>query len=276
MNTQHAVEHQPAEARMPRMVPALERVPVLGVPIVRSTAEEVLANLDWYLDDSRVRTVFYANAHTLNVASEQPALRAALNEAALVLNDGAGVAIAGRLRGTPFPENLNGTDFTPRILRAAAEHGLGVYLLGGRPGVAEAAALMLSSTIPGLRVVGCRDGYFDDEESTAVAERIRASGAAVVLAAMGNPRQELWLAEHLAATGARLGVAVGAFLDFAAGEVSRAPRWMNTWGVEWVWRMAQEPRRLWRRYVVGNPKFLSRAMREAWELRGRPPVGNAR
>jgi N-acetylglucosaminyldiphosphoundecaprenol N-acetyl-beta-D-mannosaminyltransferase len=81
------------------------------------------------------------------------------------------------------------------------------------------------------------------------------------MTAMGNPLQEKWLAEHLPATGARLGVGVGAFFDFAAGEVARAPAWMNKWGVEWMFRLAQEPRRLWRRYVVGNPLFLARALK---------------
>jgi exopolysaccharide biosynthesis WecB/TagA/CpsF family protein len=114
---------------------------------------------------------------------------------------------------------------------------------------------------PALKVAGARDGYWSPGSDAEVATEIRSSGAEVVMAALGNPLQERWLAAHLEDTGARLGVGVGAFFDFAAGEVARAPAWMNRLGVEWVFRLLQEPRRLWGRYVVGNPLFLARVLR---------------
>ncbi|MBA3838776.1 MAG: WecB/TagA/CpsF family glycosyltransferase [Thermoleophilaceae bacterium] len=235
---------------------------ILGVRVARMHRDAALRAVERLYDTPGPAVVAYVNAHTLNLAHRSNALRQALNSAALVLNDGIGLAIAARMQGRRFETNLNGSDFTPEILALAAEGGWPVYLLGGRPGVAEAAALHLVERVPGLEVAGCSHGYFAEDDTRAVVERVRASGCGVLLVAMGNPHQELWLARHLPGTGARLGIGVGAFLDFAAGAVPRAPAVLNRLGCEWVYRLAQEPRRLWRRYIVGNPLFLARVARE--------------
>ena len=247
-------------------------IEILGVPIVRLSQEEALERLVRLHDEAEPSLVAYANAHTLNIASRDPGYREVLRSAAIVMNDGSGVGIAARLWGRPFPANLNGTDMNPRILALAAERGWPVYLLGARPGVADAAAGKLTETISGLKIVGVRDGYFSRDQEADVAAEIRISGARLVMVAMGNPLQEEWLARNLQATGAGLGVGVGAFFDFTAGSVRRAPSWMNRWGIEWVWRLAQEPGRLWRRYVLGNPLFLVRVLLERFSSRGRNRV----
>ena len=234
---------------------------VLGVPVTRSTAAAARQELVRLYERDRPALVAYANAHTLNLASSDSGYREVLRSADIVLNDGAGLAIAGRVFGKPFPENLNGSDFNPQILEEAAAHGWPVFFLGAKPGVAEEAARRLTGRIPGLRIAGTRDGYFAPAESDAVARSIAETGAGVLMVAMGNPLQEKWLNGHLEATGARLGVGVGAFLDFTAGVVPRAPAWMNKLGIEWVHRLLQEPRRMWRRYVLGNPLFLARVLR---------------
>ncbi|GAA2803261.1 WecB/TagA/CpsF family glycosyltransferase [Crossiella cryophila] len=237
-------------------------VTVLGIRVVCLPRKQVLSVVGELLDSPAPRLLAYANAHSLNVAVRNAAYRRVLDDAALVLNDGAGLAIAARLQGKSFPDNLNGTDLTPEILRVAAERDAPVYFLGGEPGIAETAARNLTTRIPGLRVAGTRHGYFTPAEQSEVIEGIKASGARILVVAMGNPRQELWLDRHLADTGARLGVAVGAFLDFAAGKVSRAPEWMRKAGIEWLYRLGLEPRRLFARYVLGNPLFLARVLAE--------------
>jgi exopolysaccharide biosynthesis WecB/TagA/CpsF family protein len=170
------------------------------------------------------------------------------------------VGLAGRLQGGRFPANLNGTDFTPRLLALAAERGWSAFFLGARPGVALAASERLAARIPGLRVAGVRDGHFAKDDTVGLVAEIRESGAEILMVALGNPRQETWLDRHLAATGVRLGVGVGGFFDFTAGRVPRAPVWMRHAGMEWSFRLLREPRRLWRRYVVGNPEFLARVL----------------
>ncbi|MDQ3958623.1 MAG: WecB/TagA/CpsF family glycosyltransferase [Actinomycetota bacterium] len=240
----------------------METVEVLGVPVARMTAAGARKEIVRLYERDAPALVAYVNAHTLNLASSDSGYREVLRSADMVLNDGAGLALAGRLYGRPFPENLNGSDFNPLILEEAAAHGWPVFFLGARPGVAGRAAERLSERIQGLEICGTRDGYFPPEESSAVAAEIAAAGAGVLMVAMGNPLQETWLNRYLEATGARLGAGVGAFFDFAAGAVPRAPAWMNRVGIEWAYRLAQEPRRMWRRYVLGNPLFLARVVRE--------------
>jgi exopolysaccharide biosynthesis WecB/TagA/CpsF family protein len=247
-------------------------IEILGVPIARLSIEAALERLVRLHDEAGPSLVAYANAHTLNIASRDPGYREVLRSAAIVLNDGSGVGIAARLWGRPFPANLNGTDLNLRILRVAAERGWPVFLLGARPGVADAAARKVTEAVPGLEIAGTHDGYFSPEDESRLVEAIRTSGAELLMVAMGNPLQERWLARHLSATGARLGIGVGAFFDFTAGTVKRAPAWMNRLGVEWVWRLGQEPRRMWRRYVLGNPVFLVRVLRERFSSRGRSPA----
>ena len=247
---------------MDRPFPTID---VLGIPVAKLTPEAALAEVSRIHDSGMPSLVAYANAHTLNLASTDPAYKQVLLRAPIVLNDGSGIAIAARVNGDRFPANLNGSDFNPLILGLAAERTWPVYFLGARPGVAERAAQAMKARYPALQVAGCRDGYWGRDEHDSVAAAIRATGASLVMAALGNPLQEKWLDAHLPATGARIGVGVGAFFDFAAGEVPRAPAWMNRWGIEWIFRLAQEPRRLWRRYVVGNPVFLARVLRARFQ-----------
>ncbi len=237
-----------------------QRIPVLGVEVDKLTREQVLREVERCFGERRLMLA-YVNAHTLNLAAHDYALREALGASDLVMNDGIGLNLAARMRGERFPENLNGSDFTMLLLQLAARRGWETFLLGGKPGVAETAARRLTERIEGLRIVGTRHG-FTNESDELLAQRIRDSGAKLLIVALGSPLQEVWLSCNLASTGALVGVGVGAFLDFSAGQFRRAPRWMNLIGIEWCFRLVQEPRRLWRRYIVGNPLFLMRAWRD--------------
>ena len=204
----------------------------------------------------------FCNAHTVNLASRDSKLRDAL-AGATVLNDGVGLDMASRtLFGAAFPQNLNGTDFVPHVL-ACADMPLRVYLVGGARDVAEAAGRELCRRGPGIEVVGTTHGYFEDGESGAIVEAIRRSGANLVLVAMGQPRQEIWAARHYRDIAGPT-ICVGALLDFLAGRVPRAPLWVRERRVEWAFRLMNEPRRLARRYVVGNAAFLARTMSQKW------------
>jgi exopolysaccharide biosynthesis WecB/TagA/CpsF family protein len=243
------------------MVPTLS---ILGVPISRLTGDQALEAIGEWAEDGTCQTLAYVNAHTLNLAARIDALHESLTRSRLVMNDGIGLSLAARMRGECFPENLNGSDFTVRLLELAASRGWGVFFLGGEPGVAEVAAERLEQRIGGLHIVGVSHGFTDMSDEL-LARRVRNAGASLLVVALGSPRQEIWLDQNLEATGALVGVGVGAFLDFTAGRVRRAPRWMNVLGVEWCFRLLQEPRRLWRRYLLGNPAFLLRAWRDAFE-----------
>jgi alpha-1,3-mannosyltransferase len=215
--------------------------------------QAALSTVAAMLDSPDKQVVAFCNAHTVNLSRRDARFRHALDRA-LVLNDGVGVDLARRvLYGTPFPDNLNGTDFTPALL-GTVRRPLRLFLLGSRPGVAERAADVLAERFPGHRIVGTRDGFFDPSEGAAVADAIARSRADLVLVGMGQPRQELWAVEHGQATGAVV-MCVGAYLDFVAGVVRRAPDWVRKGRLEWLFRLASEPGRLAGRYLIGNPRF---------------------
>ena len=208
------------------------------------------------------RLVTFCNAHTVNVASGDRSLREAL-DSATVLNDGVGLDIASRaLFGASFPENLNGTDFVPHVL-STANTPLRVYLLGGAPEVAEAAANELTRRNSDLQIAGATHGYFDEELSAGIIDEIRESGANLVLVAMGQPKQEIWAAQHFRDIAGPT-ICVGALLDFLAGRIPRAPAWIRRHRIEWAFRLLKEPRRLGRRYLVGNATFLARLIGQKW------------
>lgn len=240
-------------------IPSIE---ISGVRVARLTPRGALEAIGGQAQTSPPVLVAHVNAHTLNLAAADDSYREILNRSDLVLNDGKGIMLGARLLRRPFPADLNGNFFSPLLLELAAEREWPVFFLGAKPGVAERAAGIVAGRIPGLVVAGSRDGFFSAAEEGSVAEEIKDAGAKVVLVGLGNPRQERWLAEWLGSTGAVVGVGVGAFFDFQTGEVARAPDWMNRWGLEWVHRLAQEPTRMWRRYLVGNPRFLWRVLRD--------------
>lgn len=243
--------------------PAPPEFSIFGVRIVNTTMDEAV---DWIIDRARggeVSPVAFVNPDCLNIAWRDAAYRVALAAASRVLPDGIGVHLACRILDTPLLANVNGTDLFPLLCEKAAAEGVPVFLLGARPGVAEAAAKKMAGRFPGLLVAGVRDGYFSHEEEAGLLEEINRSGARVLLVAMGAPRQELWLHERRDRLSPPVRMGVGGLFDFYSGRVRRAPQWMRDVGLEWVYRLMQEPGRMWRRYVVGNPLFLARVLREA-------------
>ncbi len=243
--------------------PELPVVSLLGLDLVNAERETALDWLMARLDAREPTRVAFYNAHCGNVAAADPAYQSALQSADAVLPDGSGVALATRLNGQRLTANLNGTDFTPALCTRLAASGHSVFLLGAQPGVAADAARALRRQAPGLIIAGTAHGFFTAEDEDKLIARINASGADVVLVAMGVPKQDLFLARISARLQAPLTLGVGALFDFLANRVSRAPSWLRAAGLEWTWRLAQEPRRLARRYLLGNPEFIGRALRFA-------------
>jgi alpha-1,3-mannosyltransferase len=232
---------------------------ILGVPIIAATAPQTVEMLDLQFERGGPARVAFANANALNIAYRNNRFRSILQNS-IVINDGIGVDIASRLLfGAAFPQNLNGTDFTPHYLQST-RHRFRIFLLGSRLGVAERAGEYFARRCPQHVVVGCHHGHFTNDQTNEIISIIKATNADVILVAMGNPAQELWLADNLQATGCRLGFAVGALFDFVTGQSRRAPAWVRSARLEWVHRLSREPKRLWRRYLVGNPVFLLRVL----------------
>jgi beta-1,4-glucosyltransferase len=214
----------------------------------------------------------YANTNLITFAHRNPGLADALNTRFMVVNDGIGVEIAARLvnGGAGFLENLNGTDFNIQALRSLPE-GTKVFFYGARPGVAGRAAKVAREKF-GIDVVGTLDGYAAIEREKLV-RHINATGAQVVVVALGNPKQEQWIVDHAPLLDARLLIGVGALLDFISGEVPRAPQWVRSLRMEWLYRLMHEPRRLVRRYTLDIVHFLAIAL--SWRWLGPPQVHGA-
>ena len=240
----------------------VETIDIGGVALSCTDEDGAIAEAVRLYERDEPGFIAYANVYGVNLAQRDETYLGALRAADLVLNDGKGVMLGARLLGKRFPVDLNGNHFTPLLLSIAAERRWPVYFFGARPGVAQRAAAALRAAMPALEVAGIRDGDLSRGTRDEIVGDIRDAGSGLLLAALGNPLQEKWLAANLADTGARLGVGVGAFFDFQAGEVRRAPAWMNRAGLEWIHRLGLEPRRMWRRYLIGNPMFVWRVLRQ--------------
>ncbi|KKN94395.1 hypothetical protein LCGC14_0187420 [marine sediment metagenome] len=234
---------------------------IAGIAVADLSGAAVIAALADALAAGRTTRLAFLNAHCVNLARRDAAYKRALGRF-WVIPDGIGVDIAARmLYGKPFTENLNGTDFLPRLL-ASLDGRLRVALIGGAPGIAERAARRLAAEIPVHDYLVVSDGFFDREACAGVLDELAAAKADVVLVAMGVPAQELFIADHLSERHGRLFVGVGALFDFLAGNVARAPLAIRRLRMEWAWRLMLEPGRMWRRYILGNPLFLLGILRD--------------
>ena len=222
------------------------------------TIERAIAELTTPPPKGRTRFFFFAHAHALNVAASDPDFRQVLGKADRVFPDGIGIRIAGALLGTPLPHNLNGTDLLPLLCDEAARKALPIVLVGAAPGVAEACSDALRRAHPSLSIPVVEHGFLADRDIPALVQRIRDVWSCVVLVGMGSPNQERWAMRWLSELPLATVLTVGGLFDFYSGRVPRAPIFLREAGLEWVFRWAQEPRRMTKRYALGNPLFLAR------------------
>jgi N-acetylglucosaminyldiphosphoundecaprenol N-acetyl-beta-D-mannosaminyltransferase len=243
---------------------APDNITLLGIPINNLTMNEALDMIDSRLDRSEPFQICFVNADCANLAQRNRSYYNVLLKANCVLADGIGVKLAGRLLGTQVKQNVNGTDLFPRLCARLSERRdqRGLFLLGGQPGVAERVKVWVESNYPNVSISGFQDGYFSAAEEQDVIRRIAESGAKILLVALGAPRQDLWIAQHLQETGVTVAMGVGGLFDFFSGRIPRAPQWMREICMEWMFRFWQEPRRMWKRYFVGNSVFLIQVLRE--------------
>ncbi|MDF5731681.1 MAG: WecB/TagA/CpsF family glycosyltransferase [Rhizonema sp. PD38] len=233
-----------------------DEVNFLNIRFNRMSSSEAIDRLLMQLLRRQGGRVYYGNAHTIVTASQNPALAKALAHSDLLLADGSGVCWGSALRRTPLIHNLNGTDLVPALCKEGATRGLSVYLLGAKPGVAEEAAANLKNAYPSLVIAGTHHGYFSKAETLQILKTIRAARPHLLLVAMGVPQQEIWIDQYASQLRGITCMGVGGLFDFVAQRVPRAPYSIRVLGMEWLWRLAMEPARLWRRYIVGNFIFL--------------------
>jgi N-acetylglucosaminyldiphosphoundecaprenol N-acetyl-beta-D-mannosaminyltransferase len=258
-------------------IPKLQRLTMGNVPIDVVTFAGALEHIEALVRAKRGGTVFTPNIDHVVLAESDARLRAAYADVSLSLVDGTPLLWASRLLGTTLPEKISGSDLVLPLLRLAADKGFRVYFLGGAEGVAAKAAGILQRDMPGIQIAGWSSPRValngDANSYRAVIDDVRAHTPDLLLVALGCPKQEHFMLAARPELGAVVSVGVGASLDFVAGTVKRAPRWMSRTGLEWAFRLGQEPKRLWRRYLIQDPKFLGILARDlkARGFRPRPP-----
>lgn len=233
-----------------------ERVTIAGVEVDNLTENDALARIDGLVAAGRSHYLTVVNAAKVVAAGRDARLREVLLAADLVTADGMSVVWASRMLGRPLKARVTGIDLFARLVARAADRGWTVYFLGARDDSVAGIVRRFEREYPGLRIAGYRNGYFSAAESAAVADQVRSSGADLLFVAMGSPEQEFWISENLARTGVRFAMGVGGSFDHLSGRARRAPEWMQRAGLEWLYRLLREPRRMWRRYLIGNSVFV--------------------
>jgi len=245
---------------------ALENTDILGVRITCTDQDGLLQAMTDRLQaapDVRPFIFGYANTYVLNLAWADPDYRAKLNGFDLVYADGFGAVLAGRILGRCRLVKLTGADWVDRAFAALAEKKARVFILAGKPGVADRAGRYYEEKYPGFTLAGTADGYISNENVDSMLERIADARPDLLFVGMGTNRQEHWIAMHADRLPVKICWAVGGLFDYAAGELRRAPKWMRDIQLEWFWRLLVDPAGTWRRYLLGTPLFIWRVL-GAW------------
>lgn len=233
---------------------AFQKVDILGVQVDSLRMQEAVAQVEQYMDEHAGVLVATANAEMIMRATQDAALMRILNEAALVVPDGAGTVWASRHLGVDMPERVAGYDLAQELMRRAPEKQRRIFFFGSAPGVAEKAKAKAEALYPGISIVGVRNGFFSPADVPAIVEEIKAAQPDLLLAALGVPKQEKWLDAHLKELGVPVSIGVGGTFDVMAGIMKRAPLWMQKAKLEWLFRGLLQPKRAGR--LLALPRFV--------------------
>jgi N-acetylglucosaminyldiphosphoundecaprenol N-acetyl-beta-D-mannosaminyltransferase len=240
-----------------------DRLDFAGSLIDRVDLTDAMGRIRAFLRNGAPHQIVTVNLDFLTIAQKDARFRDTINTSDLAVADGMPLVWLSRLRGRPLPQRVTGVELVDRCAALAAERHESVYLLGAGPGIGEAAARELQDRHPGLEIAGVHAPPFrplTDDEDERIVESIRAAAPAFLFVAFGAPRQDLWIRTHLDRLGVPVAMGVGCVLDLLAGAVRRAPLWVQRGGLEWTYRLAHEPRRLWRRYVLDDMPMLGRLL----------------
>ena len=243
-----------------------DRVVLSGVLIDRISLAESAAQIAAYLRTDRLHQIVTVNLDFLQIAQADSGFRKTINEADLAVADGMPLVWASRLTGRPLPERVTGNSLVEECCRHSATTGAPMFLLGGRPGIAEAAGHAIKMRYPGAVIAGAYSppfGPLSEKDDQEIVDRVNRSGARMLFVAFGAPRQDTWIAAHRHELNVQVAMGVGCSLDVLAGAVSRAPLWMQRSGLEWLHRFRLEPCRLWHRYFVKDTAMFARLLAES-------------
>lgn len=233
-----------------------KRVRFLNTYVDVLTMSETLNRIEDAITNKECIQHVVINASKVNLMQEDKELTKIINECPIINADGQSVVWGSKLLGNPLPERVAGIDIFTELVKICAEKGYRPYFFGAKEEVVADVIKRFKDQYPNLKVAGYRNGYFKDEESKDIAEDIRKSGADILFVAFSSPKKEVWIRENMDIMQVPFAMGVGGSFDVIAGKTTRAPKWMQKCGLEWFHRFIQEPRRMWKRYIVGNIKFV--------------------
>ena len=243
------------------------RVKVLGCPITKLDLEDFVASAEEFIRSKRPHYIAVVNVAKIVKMRSDKELEQSIRSAQLVGADGVPLVWASRLLGNPLPGRVNGTDLMYRLLERADENGYRIFFFGAKEEVLQRVLQRVRIDYPGIKIAGFHHGYFSKEQESSIVRKICEAQADMLFIAFGTPKKELWVKQYLSAMGVPVVHGVGGSFDVLAGEIPRAPLWMQRNGLEWLFRLLREPRRMWRRYLITNTIFMMLFLKEWFRYR---------
>jgi N-acetylglucosaminyldiphosphoundecaprenol N-acetyl-beta-D-mannosaminyltransferase len=234
----------------------MERVEILGCLLTQLSLEGVVAKAEEFISSKKPHYIAVVNVAKLIKVRFDPELKKSILAADLIGVDGVPILWASQLLGTPLPGRVNGTDLMYKLLEKGDSKGYRIFFFGAKEEVLQRVLEVVRKDYPGVKIAGFHHGYFTSAEESAILSKIREAQADILFMAFGTPKKELWVKRYLDSMGVPVVHGVGGSFDVLAGVIPRAPLWMQRMGLEWLFRLSQEPRRMWRRYLVTNTLFI--------------------
>lgn len=238
------------------------RVNILGLPIDRLSLSQTIAKIETFIASRKPHRLVVVNAAKIVKARQDADLKKVIETADLIGPDGIPVVWLSRLLRRALPGRVNGTDLMEKLFAIAAQKGYRIFFFGATEEVIQTTVSAAQAKYPGLQVAGFRNGYFTESEEPEIVKNIRESKADILLVGFGSPKKEFWIAKHLNALNVPVVHGVGGSFDVVAGKTRRAPVWMQNNGLEWFYRLLQEPGRMWKRYLITNTVFVWLGLKE--------------
>lgn len=244
-----------------------KRVKFLNTFVDSLTMDETLEKIQRYIDNKECVQHVVINASKVNLMQQDEELTKIINECPLINADGQSIVWGSKFLGNKLPERVTGIDIFTELVKISAKKGYKPYFFGAKEEVVTEVVRKFKEKYPDLKIAGYRNGYFKDEESKNIAEDIRKSGADILFVAFSSPKKEFWIKEHMEIMQVPFAMGVGGSFDVIAGKTTRAPKWMQKCGLEWFYRFIQEPRRMFKRYIGGNLRFVNLVIRKKLNIK---------
>ena len=238
-----------------------ERLEILGVGVDRIDSQQALQQIGEFIENGEPHQIVTANAEIIYQASKNEKMRNVINAAQMVTADGSGVVWASRQLGQPLAQRVTGIDLVNSICQQSAKEKWKIYILGSAPGVAATAAVNIRNKFPGCNIIGTHHGYFNAKEEKQILAELEQLKPDVLFVALGAPKQEYWIADHVQKLGIPVAMGIGGSMDVLSGNVKRAPKWMQKMSLEWLYRLLIQPTRFKR--VLALPKFMLAVKKQA-------------